>query len=142
MAKRTRKKGAELRKKKEFTLRGKTLPELAALPLPELAKLLTSRARRTLTRGFNADQQILSPRLSEAPSGGKAVRTHNRDVLVLPAFVGKRVAIFSGKEFRDVEIRPEMIGHYLGEFCLTRNFAKHSGPGVGATRSSKFMPLK
>ncbi len=142
MAKRTRKKGTELRKKKEFTLRGKTLPELAALPLPELAKLLTARARRTLRRGFNSEQQVLVERLSGAPVGGKPVRTHNRDVLVLPAFVGKRVAIFSGKEFRDVEIRPEMIGHYLGEFCLTRNFSKHSGPGVGATRSSKFMPLK
>jgi small subunit ribosomal protein S19 len=142
MAKRTRKKGTELRKKKEFTLRGRTLPELREMPLPELAKLLTARARRTLTRGLNAEQQVLVDRLSAAPEGGKPVRTHNRDVLVLPAFVGKRVAIYSGKEFRDVEVRPEMIGHYLGEFCLTRNFSKHSGPGERATRSSKFMPLK
>jgi small subunit ribosomal protein S19 len=142
MAKRTRKKGIELRKKKEYSLRGKTLPELKALPLSELAALLPSRARRTLRRGFNAEQQVLVEKLS-APNGGpKPVRTHCRDVIVLPSFVGRHVAIFTGKEFRDVELRPEMIGHYLGEFCLTRNFSKHSGPGVGATRSSKFMPLK
>lgn len=141
MAKRTKKKGLELRKKREYTLRGRSLEQLKALPLPELAKLLPSRVRRTLKRGFNAEQQILVDRLS-LPPGQKPVRTHCRDVIVLPAFVGQRVAVFSGKEFKEVEIRAEMIGHYLGEFCLTRRFEKHSGPGVGATRSSKFMPLK
>ncbi len=141
MAKRTKKKGLELRKKREYSLRGKSLEELKALPLPELAKLLPSRIRRTLKRGFNADQQILVDKLS-SPPGPKPVRTHCRDVIVLPNFVGQKVAIFSGKEFKEVEIRAEMIGHYIGEFCLTRRFEKHSGPGVGATRSSKFMPLK
>jgi small subunit ribosomal protein S19 len=63
-------------------------------------------------------------------------------VPVLPDFVGKTVAIHNGKEFVNVEIKPEMIGHYLGEFAMTRKTVKHSGPGVGATRSSKFMPLK
>jgi small subunit ribosomal protein S19 len=142
MAKRRQKKGIELRKRKEYTLKGKTLPELQALSLPELAKLLPARARRTLKRGFNPEQQTLVDKLIAHQDPTKAVRTHNRDVLVLPAFIGKRVAVFSGKEFKEVELKPEMIGHYLGEFCLTRRFEKHSGPGVGATRSSKFMPLK
>jgi len=70
------------------------------------------------------------------------LRTHRRDIVVLPEFVGKKVAIYNGKEYKVVEIIPEMIGHYLGEFALTRKFEKHSGPGVGATRSSKYMPLK
>jgi small subunit ribosomal protein S19 len=56
--------------------------------------------------------------------------------------VGKKVAIYNGKEFKEVEIKPEMIGHYLGEFAMTRRSVTHSGPGVGATRSSKFLPLK
>ena len=72
----------------------------------------------------------------------KPLRTHCRDALVLPDHVGRRVAIHNGKEFKEIEVRPEMIGHYFGEFSLTRRFEKHSGPGVGATRSSKFMPLK
>jgi small subunit ribosomal protein S19 len=79
--------------------------------------------------------------MSEVPDG-KVVKTHCRDVLVLPRHVGRRVAIHNGHEFREIEVRPEMIGHYYGEFALTRRFEKHSGPGVGATRSSKFMPLK
>ncbi|HEV2167214.1 MAG TPA: 30S ribosomal protein S19 [Thermoplasmata archaeon] len=131
----------EVRRKREFTLRGRTLPELQALPLAELSKLLPARARRTLKRGFNAEQQRFLDRLSST-AATKVVRTHCRDVLILPNHVGRRVAIHSGKEFKEIEVRPEMIGHYYGEFALTRRFEKHSGPGVGATRSSKFMPLK
>ncbi|HEV2429669.1 MAG TPA: 30S ribosomal protein S19 [Thermoplasmata archaeon] len=132
---------AEVRRKHEFTLRGLTVPKLRELPLAELAKLLPARARRSLRRGFNAEQQRFLDRLSTTPVE-KVVRTHCRDVLVLPDHVGRRVAVHNGKEFKEVEVRPEMIGHYFGEFSLTRRFEKHSGPGVGATRSSKFMPLK
>ncbi len=70
------------------------------------------------------------------------VRTHRRDIPIVPAFVGRRVSVYNGKEFKEVEIKPEMIGHFLGEFAQTRGSVKHSGPGVGATRGSKFMPLK
>jgi small subunit ribosomal protein S19 len=143
MAKRaSRKKGVDLRRKKEFMLRGHTLAELQKMSLSDLARLLPARQRRSLQRGINNEGRILVEKLSSGDTQGRPVRTHCRDVLVLPTFVGKKVAVFSGKEFKEIEIRPEMIGHYLGEFALTRRFEKHSGPGVGATRSSKFMPLK
>jgi small subunit ribosomal protein S19 len=141
MAKARKGKKIEARRKREYTLRGVPLPKLKELELSELAKLLPARARRSIRRGFNADQQQFLNVLQSAPPG-KVVRTHCRDVLVLPAHVGRRVAIHNGKEFKEIEVRPEMIGHYFGEFALTRRFEKHSGPGVGATRSSKFMPLK
>lgn len=141
MPKRVKKSAIDLRKKKEFTLRGNSLEQLVAMPIADLSKLLPSRQRRSIKRGFNADQQTLIDKISNADKG-KVVRTHCRDVIILPQFIGKRVAIFSGKEFKEIEMRPEMIGHYLGEFVLTRRFEKHSGPGVGATRSSKFLPLK
>jgi small subunit ribosomal protein S19 len=141
MAKARRTRKVEVRRKKEFTLRGLTLPKLQELPLPELAKILPARARRSLTRGFNADQQIFLDKIRVQPKD-QVLKTHFRDVLILPDHVGHRVAIHNGKEFKEIEVRPEMIGHYYGEFALTRRFEKHSGPGVGATRSSKFMPLK
>ena len=131
----------EVRRKREFTLHGRTLPELQAMSLEELAKVLTARARRSIRRGFNDDQRRFLDKLRTFPTT-KALRTHCRDVLVLPEHVGHRVAIHNGKEYKEIEVRPEMIGHYFGEFSLTRRFEKHSGPGVGATRSSKFMPLK
>jgi small subunit ribosomal protein S19 len=128
------------RRKKEFTFRGYTLEELKAMTLEELAPLLTARARRCLRRGLSDD----SRKFWEAVRKGDrdVVETHCRDIVVLPELVGKKVGIHKGNEFKTVEIMPEMIGHYLGEFALTRKFMKHAGPGVGATRSSKFMPLK
>lgn len=70
------------------------------------------------------------------------VRTHLRDMIILPSMVGRTVKIHNGKEFISVEIQPDMIGHYLGEFALTRKEVKHGSAGLGATRSSKFIPLK
>ena len=43
---------------------------------------------------------------------GEVVRTHRRDIPIIPQFVGKKVAIYNGKEFKEIEIKPEMIGHY------------------------------
>jgi small subunit ribosomal protein S19 len=129
------------RRKREFTLRGKTLPELREMTLEQLAQILTARARRSIRRGFNNETSQFLERMASTPAE-KVIRTHCRDAIILPQHVGRRVAIHTGKEFKEVEIRPEMIGHYYGEFALTRRFEKHSGPGVGATRSSKFMPLK
>lgn len=131
----------ELRKKREFTLRGRTLPELQEMPIAQLALLLPARARRSIRRGFNAEQQTFLEKVRAQPKD-QPLRTHVRDAMVLPDHVGHRIAIHNGKEFKEIEVRPEMIGHYYGEFALTRRFEKHSGPGVGATRSSKFMPLK
>jgi small subunit ribosomal protein S19 len=141
MPKAKRAKKVEARRKREFTLRGKTLEELKALNLEQLAPLLSSRARRSIRRGFNDETSRFFERMGATPPE-KTVRTHCRDALVLPAHVGRKVAVHTGKEFKELEVRPEMIGHYYGEFALTRRFEKHSGPGVGATRSSKFMPLK
>ena len=141
MPKARRTKKVEARRKREFTLRGRTLPELQAMSLPDLAKVVSARARRSIRRGFTAETTLFLERMrSTDPS--KVVRTHCRDALVLPEHVGRRVAVHNGKEFKEIEVRPEMIGHYFGEFALTRRFEKHSGPGVGTTRSSKFMPLK
>ncbi|MCK5037672.1 MAG: 30S ribosomal protein S19 [Thermoplasmata archaeon] len=135
-----KKKGAiAARRKKEFTFRGFTLDQLQKMTLAEVLPLLPARARRSYSRGLNPEEQAFIDRLMKDDG---VVRTHRRAIVILPSFVGKTVAVYTGKEFKEVEIKPEMIGHYLGEFALTRSSVRHSGPGVGATKSSKFMPLK
>jgi len=108
------------------------------MPLDKLADLLPARERRKIKRGFTEQEEKLLMKLKKKGS----VRTHCRDMIVLPEMVGRVIYVHNGKEFVRVEIKPEMIGHRLGEFAQTRRFEKHSGPGVGATRSSKFVPLK
>ncbi|MCE5296425.1 MAG: 30S ribosomal protein S19 [Euryarchaeota archaeon] len=128
------------RRKKEFTYRGFTMEQLQEMPFEEVLELMPSRIRRTFTRGFNDEQKTVFDKIKSGKY--ESVRTHRRDIPIVPEFVGRKVAVYNGKEFKEVEIRPEMIGHYLGEFSQTRGTVKHSGPGVGATRSSKFLPLR
>jgi len=137
---RKRKGAIGARKKKEFTFHGYTMEELQKLPMEEVMLLLNSRARRSYDRGLNEEEQAFVDRLMRGDT--PVLKTHRREIIILPSFVGKKIAVYNGKEFKEIEIKPEMIGHYLGEFAPTRGSVKHSGPGVGATRSSKFMPLK
>ncbi|HEC86581.1 MAG: 30S ribosomal protein S19 [Thermoplasmata archaeon] len=142
----SRSKRKQLRKKievrkKEFRYRGFTLEELQSLPLEEFLELLPSRMRRTLKRGLTREQDKLLRDIEKADKD-EVIRTHLRNMIILPSFVGHKIAVHNGKEFQQITIDPYMIGHYLGEFALTRKRVIHSGPGVGATRSSKYMPLK
>jgi small subunit ribosomal protein S19 len=137
---RKKKGGITAKRKKEFTFRGYTMEELLEMPFDEMVLLLPARARRTLTRDMNDEQRIAFEVLKN--ENREVTRTHRRDVPIIPQFVGKKVAVYNGKEFIEFEIKPEMIGHFTGEFAMTRSEVKHSGPGVGATRSSKFLPLK
>lgn len=136
-----KKRGAiEVRKKKEFAYRGYSLEELRELPFDEMLELLPARARRTFKRGLNDEQKRFIERIRAGDR--EVLRTHRREMIIMPEFVGRRIDVYNGREFVRVDVKPEMIGHYLGEFALTRKPVKHSGPGVGATRSSKYMPLK
>jgi len=128
-------------KKKEFAYRGLSLEELQKLTIDELMPLLPSRIRRTIKRGLTVKQNKLLDDIQKAKKGD-IIKTHCRDMIILPNFVDNTIHVHNGKEFQRVDIQPNMIGHYLGEFALTRQKVKHTGPGVGATRSSKFMPLK
>ncbi|NPA38639.1 MAG: 30S ribosomal protein S19 [Candidatus Nanohaloarchaeota archaeon] len=126
---------------KEFRFRGKTLEELQKMNLKELAQLFKSRVRRKMLRGFNEKELKFIKKVEKAKEGA-FIKTHLRDMIILPTFVGKTIGVYNGKEFVAVKIRPEMIGHRLGEFSITRKVPKHSGPGIGATRSTKHVGRK
>ena len=132
---------------KEFTYRGYTLEQLQGLSMDEFIRLLPSRHRRSLQRGLRTDQRILLERVRTAKAAldkGQSiiVRTHARDMVILPEMVGVTLLLHSGKEFVPVEITEKMIGHYLGEFAITNKPVKHGQPGIGASRSSMYVPLK
>lgn len=129
----------------EFTYRGHTVEELQELSIEEVAELLPARQRRVIRRGLTDEQQKLLEAAREAGSEETAndpIRTHRRDMPILPEMVGLTFAVYTGSEFERVLVEGEMIGHYLGEFQLTRSSVEHGQAGIGATRSSKFVPLK
>ncbi len=125
--------------KKEFKYRGKSIDELRELSLKELAEFFPSSARRKIRRGFTEQEKILLRNLKTAK---KPVKTHCRDMIILPEMVDKNILVHNGKSFENILILPEMLGHRLGEYSLTRKRVAHSSPGVGATRSSSNISVK
>jgi len=138
---------AKERDRLKFHYRGFTLEELKKMNMDEFIKLLPARARRSLRRGLPPRQKKLLERLRRAyraKKRGKDIltRTHVRDMLIFPEMVGLKIGVYNGKSYEIVDVKPEMIAHYLGEFSLTRRRVQHGSPGIGATRSSKYVPLK
>ncbi|MFQ6129614.1 MAG: 30S ribosomal protein S19 [Candidatus Hadarchaeaceae archaeon] len=130
---------------KKFTFRGYSIEELQKLPLDDFAKLLPARQRRSLIRGLTPKEKKLIERVRRARETGKTenpIRTHCREMIILPEMVGLKFGVYNGKEFIVVEVKPEMVGHHLGEFSQTRKKVTHGTPGIGATRSSLYVPLK
>lgn len=122
--------------------RGHKIEDLEKMTLEEFINLLGSRQRRSLKRGLTTSEKKLLEKVRESKGKDVLIRTHVRDMIILPEMVGAKMGIHNGKEFKMVIIDSDMIGHYLGEFSMTRGRVKHSSPGLGATRSSKFVPLK
>lgn len=137
MAKKTKKKIPK--RKGEFTYRGCTVEDLKKMSLHEFADILPASQRRKIRRGFGEDHKKLIKRVGD---GDTLIKTHLRDMIILPEMVGIDLEIHDGRKFNRVSVQPEMIGHYIGEYALTRSMVNHGSAGVGATRSSKFVPLK
>ncbi|XP_055545197.1 uncharacterized protein LOC129730140 [Wyeomyia smithii] len=133
---------------RKFTYRGVDLDQLLDMKHDLLMELMHSRAKRRFKRGLRRKPMALIKKLRKAkknaPPNEKPaiVKTHLRNMIIVPEMVGSIVGIYNGKTFGPAEIKPEMIGHYLGEFSQTYKPVKHGRPGIGATHSSRFIPLK
>ena len=129
---------------KKFEYQGVPLEELESMPMDKLFKLFPARARRSLTRGITDGKRKLIEEIKLAKAGKlkNPIKTHIRDLIILPYMVGVQINVYSGKEFVPVTIAPEMISHYIGEYVITNKRVNHGAPGVGASRSSLYVPLK
>ncbi|TVT97313.1 hypothetical protein EJB05_15499, partial [Eragrostis curvula] len=133
---------------RKYSYRGVDLDALLDMSTDDLVQLFPARARRRFQRGLKRKPMALIKKLrkakKDAPAGEKPepVRTHLRNMIIVPEMIGSLVGVYNGKTFNQVEIKPEMIGHYLAEFSLSYKPVKHGRPGIGATHSSRFIPLK
>ncbi|CEP15156.1 hypothetical protein [Parasitella parasitica] len=133
---------------RKFTYRGIDLDQLLDLSSEQFMELVHCRARRRFQRGLKRKPMGLIKKLraakKNAPAGEKpeVVKTHLRNMIIVPEMIGSIVGVYNGKVFNQVEIKPEMTGHYLAEFSISYKPVKHGRPGIGATSSSKFVPLK
>lgn len=128
-------------RRKEFTFKGKKIEELKKLGIREFAEFLPSRRRRFILRNFQDVEEFVN-RAKNKIEKGKQVKTHKRDVVIVPEMIGMKIHVYNGRNFNIVEITEEMIGHTLGEFSLTRTRTKHTKTGVGATKGTKHKSKK
>jgi len=117
----------------EFKFRGHTLSELQKMSLLDFANIAGTRAKRHLRRNHS---DAFYERIEKNKRAAKKIRTHRRDIVVTPKMVGKTIYVYNGKEFIQVDVVPEMLSHYLGEFAFTRKRIRHGKAGIGATKSS------
>mmetsp|Transcript_31316 Transcript_31316/g.41452 ORF Transcript_31316/g.41452 Transcript_31316/m.41452 type:complete len:154 (-) Transcript_31316:5-466(-) len=141
---------AALRKKrqfKKFQFRGIELDKLLDLSHEELLNYVHARARRRMQRGLKRKPMALVKKLRKAKAAcgpldkPAPIKTHLRNMLIVPEMIHSNVAVYNGKVFNVVNIMPEMVGHYLGEFSITYRPVRHGRPGIGSTNSSRFIPL-
>ena len=125
---------------KDFNYRGKTVEELQSMSMDEFIRMLPSRMRRSLRRGLSEEQRIVLEKLRK--NDNRPVRTHARDLVIMPEMIGKTIHCYTGKEFREININEKMLGHYLGEYAISITPVRHGRPGIGASRSSMYIPLK
>ncbi len=126
---------------KEILYRGQNIEELKKLDVREITKFLQARARRSVLRNFDKIEKFVA-KCEKKQKKGKPIRTHLREMLIVPQLIDMTIYVYNGKEFVRVTIMPEMIGHRLGEFAVTRGRVQHGAPGIGATRSSAAMSVK
>ena len=124
---------------KESKWNGLTEEQVKALDFKEFVALLPARRRRSIQRGPHPMQERFFKKLR---SGKNNIRTHRREVVIIPEMLGKTFLVFTGKAFAEVTVTIEMLGHLLGEFASSRKLVRHSGAGVGSTRSSKAVTAR
>jgi len=130
---------------REYAYRGHTLQDLRAMSMDDFIKLLPSKERRSLLRVPPDEQRKLREKIRKFrrdPEKRGTIKTHIRETVILPEMVGLTIHVHNGKEFIPVEIIPEKLGHRLGEFAITNKKVAHGIPGIGASRSSMYVPLK
>ena len=102
---------------KTHSYRGVDLEKLLEMSTEDFVKLAPARVRRRFARGMTSKPAGFMKKLRAAklaaPENEKPapVRTHMRNMIIVPEMIGSVVGIYNGKAFNQVEIRPEMLGH-------------------------------
>lgn len=129
---------------KSFYYRGIEVQNLIGIPKVELLEMLHARARRKFVRGLKPGALHLLKRLRKAKKNAaegekpEPIKTRVRDMIIVPEMVASVVCVYNGKTYITVDIKPDMVGHYLGEFSITYKPVRH---GKAAQGGKGLLPL-
>ncbi|BCS90816.1 MAG: 30S ribosomal protein S19 [Candidatus Micrarchaeota archaeon] len=132
----------EIKRVERVVFKGLTESQLKELPYEKFLQLIDSRARRFLTRKSLQYKEVMANVEKAKRKGSNTVKTRVREAVILPEWVGMVFQVHNGKQYVNVEIKPEMVGRRLGEFVYTVQRVVHSTPGIKATKSSRSIGQK
>jgi small subunit ribosomal protein S19 len=123
--------------------KGMTADQLEKISTEEFLRLIASRARRSIKKNFVRYKALIvkAEKLKKGNSP-KILKTHIREAVILPQWIGMKFGVHNGKEFQTITILPGMVGKRLGDFAFTTRRVLHSSPGIRATKGSKFLGEK
>jgi small subunit ribosomal protein S19 len=110
-----------------------------------ISKYANSRSKRAYGRiSNNPEYKTLMAKIKKVKEKdpNKVIKTHVREAVILPEWIGLKFGVHNGKEFVPLHVTSQCVGNRLGDYSHTTKRVMHSGPGVGATRGSKFVPMK
>ncbi len=126
-----------------IAFRGRTPSELTGLTNEEYFKMINSKERRSMRRnGMEYKKLVEKVERHRKENSAKPIRTSIREAVILPSWVGMRFDVHNGKEWKQVMVSANMLGHRLGEYSHSTKRVQHSAPGIRATRGSKFLAVK
>ena len=82
---------------------------------------------RSLKKGPFINPKLLKKMTKIKPDSDQIIKTWSRASTISPEMIGYTFAVHNGKDFIEVKVTEEMVGHRLGEFAPTRKFIKHGG---------------
>ncbi len=82
---------------------------------------------RSSKKGPYVDPKLIKKIARIKPEDNAVIKTWSRDSEVSPEMVGFVFGVHNGKNFIEVRVTEEMVGHRLGEFSPTRKFVRHGG---------------
>ena len=82
---------------------------------------------RSLKKGLYVDERVIKKIDGKTPKETGVIKTWSRACTITPDMIGFTFAVHNGKDFIDVLVSEEMVGHKLGEFSPTRKFTRHGG---------------
>ena len=81
---------------------------------------------RSLKKGPYIDEKV-AKKVAMRKAGGDPIKTWARRCQIAPEFVGYTFLVHTGKNFDEVLVTEDMVGHRLGEFAPTTKFVRHGG---------------
>ena len=117
----------------DLHLQGIDLDQLLDMNNEQLVELFVCSIRRKFSRGLKRKPMVLIKscgriRKRLPPMKPEVVEIHLKKMVIVPEMIGSIVGFHNGKVFTQVEVKSEMIGHYLGEFSISSKQQKRTNP--------------